>query len=84
MLNDEVLFTIELAALEAVTGGRIDAGPQTASPDVTKALAQCTQSFQQGCQQIAQAKQAGDQGMQQVLGQVMQQKMGGGGGHEHG
>jgi|KBSMisStaDraftv2_1062788.scaffolds.fasta_scaffold1151954_2 hypothetical protein len=79
MLTD-TLIAIETAALEAVTGGRLDAGPKTASPQTTQALAQCSQAFVQGCQQIAQAKQAEGQGMQQVLGQALQSKMGGGGG----
>jgi hypothetical protein len=85
MLED-VLTAIETTALEAVTGGRMDAGPETASPETTKALAQCSQAFVQGCQQISQAKTQTDQSWQQMIGQMVQQKAqgGGGGGDPHG
>ncbi|HEY3804193.1 MAG TPA: hypothetical protein VGL61_16365 [Kofleriaceae bacterium] len=69
------LEPIEAYALEAVVGGRVDAGPKTADPKVTQAFQQCSQSFQQGCQSIAQGKQQSQQGMMQML----QQMRGGGG-----
>jgi hypothetical protein len=72
---DEEVATIDNTALQYVTGGRIDAGPQTVDPKVMQAFQQGSQAFQQGCQSFVQKKQQDDsQSMQMV-----QQMMGGGG-----
>jgi hypothetical protein len=73
----EVLLAIEPDALEAVVGGRVDAGPKTVDPKVSQTFQQCTQAFQQGCQQIAQGKQQGDQQLQGMMQQIAQSRAGG-------
>ena len=71
-------LTIDPSALDAVTGGRMEQGPKTASPKVQQALQQCSQQFMQGCQTIAQQKQSSQQNTMGMMQQLMQ---GGGGGH---
>lgn len=68
---------IDRTALDAVTGGRIEQGPKTASPQVQQALAQCSQQFMQGCQVIAQQKQASQQNTMGAMQQMMQMGRGG-------
>jgi hypothetical protein len=77
-MTNEVLIAIEHAALDAVTGGRIDAGPKTCDPKVSQALTATSQAFQQGCQAIAQGKQ---QSEQQLTGMMQQMAQGKGGAH---
>jgi hypothetical protein len=73
---DDEVATIDTKALTYVTGGRIDAGPQTVDPKVSQAFQQGAQAFQQGCQAFVQKKQQDDQQMSSM----MQQMMGGGSG----
>jgi hypothetical protein len=71
---DEEVATLDTTALQYVTGGRIDAGPQTVDPKVMQAFQQGSQAFQQGCQAFVQKKQQDDS----QTSQMMQQMMGGG------
>jgi hypothetical protein len=73
---DEEVATLDTTALQYVTGGRIDAGPQTVAPNVLQAFQQGSQAFQQGCQAFVQKKQQDES----QTSQMMQQMMGGGGG----
>jgi hypothetical protein len=76
VFSEDEVATIDPNALQYVTGGRIDAGPQTVDPKVMQAFQQGSQAVQQGLQSIAQGKQ---QAQSQVM-QMVQQMAGGGGG----
>ncbi len=76
VFSEEDVATIDSTALQYVTGGRIDAGPQTVAPNVLQAFQQGSQAFQQGCQAFVQKKQQDESQNQQM----MQQMMGGGAG----
>ena len=73
---DEEVATIDTTALQYITGGRIDAGPQTVAPNVLQAFQQGSQAFKDGCQAFVQKKQQDES----QTGQMMQQMMGAGGG----
>lgn len=75
VFSEEDVAAIDNTALQYVTGGRIDAGPQTVAPNVLQAFQQGSQAFQQGCQAFVQKKQQDES----QTSQMMQQMMGGGG-----
>jgi hypothetical protein len=66
-----MLPTIDLVALEAVTGGRTTHNPQT-DPALLQGIAGLSQAIQQVGQGLIQEKQAESQQSMQFLGQLMQ------------
>ncbi|MFT3696213.1 MAG: hypothetical protein QM831_23945 [Kofleriaceae bacterium] len=75
----DVFLAIHPDLLAKIVGGRQVQGPQQADPQLLQSMQQLAQSVQQVGQTVAQAKSQSDQGWQQMVGQMMQAKMGGGG-----
>ena len=72
------LPTIDLCALEAVTGGRYRQGPDQIDPKLIQAIGELAKSVQAVGQGLAQTKQQ-SQGQMMQLFQQMAQTRGGGG-----
>jgi hypothetical protein len=68
-----MLPTIDLAALEAVTGGRVTHNPQT-DPALLQGIQGLSEAIAGVGQQLVQEKQAESQQNLQFLGQMMQGK----------
>jgi len=72
----EPFVAIDGAALEAVTGGRLEHGPQTVYPSVLQGMQQMAQAVQSVGQNLTQAKQANAQQSMQMVQQMMQSRAG--------
>jgi hypothetical protein len=70
------LETIDRRALDDVTGGRKTPGPVAVDPKIYEGMAQIAQAVKGAGESIAQAKLAQGQQSQQMIGQLLQQKMG--------
>jgi hypothetical protein len=68
--------TIDLAALDAVTGGRYEAGPVQIKPELIQAIGELAKAVSGVGQGLAAAKQQSDGQMMQFVQQMMQAKGG--------
>ena len=75
-MKDE-LETIDLGALDGVTGGRFMKGDDPLKPQVLQALQALKEAVAGGLQAIANQKQAKDGQMMQMFGEMMKKKQGG-------
>lgn len=74
----DALPTIDLAALELVTGGRYTAGPETIDPLLVEGVSQLARVVSEVGQNLAAVKQQSESQKMQMLQQVMQQRAGAG------
>jgi hypothetical protein len=68
--------TIDLAALEDVTGGRYTKGPEMIRPELIQAIGELAKAVSGVGQGLAAAKQQSDGQMMQMIQQMMQAKGG--------
>jgi hypothetical protein len=68
----DAFHAIDAAVLDAVTGGRHTHGPVQIDPALIQGIGQLAQAVQGVGQNLAQAKSASDQGMMQMMQQMMQ------------
>ena len=70
------VIAIDPQLLDAVVGGRKSAGMVQLDPKVYEGMAQIAQAVKGAGEQLAQAKVAVNQQNQQMMGEMMQRKMG--------
>lgn len=75
MANNE-LQTIDLSALEAVTGGRYTRGPEAIDPALIQGIGELAKAVSAVGQGLAQTKQQSDGQMMQMMQQMMQARGG--------
>ncbi|NVB83509.1 MAG: hypothetical protein HOV81_34365 [Kofleriaceae bacterium] len=68
--------TIDLGALDAVTGGRITRGPEQIDPALIQGIGELAKAVASVGQNLAAAKSQSDGQMMQMIQQMMQARMG--------
>jgi len=73
-MADEELKTIDLDALDEVTGGRYTRGPEAIDPQLIQGIGELAKAVTSVGQGLAATKQQSDGQMMQMLQQMMQRK----------